>query len=46
MKFNCFSITIEKNGVCFRIYPQTLFAEKINENINSEMARQPLLVMK
>ena len=38
------STNIEEGGICYRLYPQTLFNEKINENINSEMARQPLLV--
>jgi hypothetical protein len=39
-----FSTNIEKDGICYRLYPHSLFDEKINENINSEMARQPLLV--
>jgi hypothetical protein len=37
------SVTVER-GVCYRLYPHSLFDEKINENIDSEMARQPLLV--
>lgn len=32
-----------KNGICYRVYPRDLFDEKINENIHSDMARQPLL---
>jgi len=34
-----------KTGICYRVYPRDLFGEKINENIHSEMARQPLLVI-
>ncbi|CAF0759451.1 unnamed protein product [Rotaria sordida] len=34
---------IEEGGICYRLYPHYLFNEKINENINAEMARQPLL---
>ena len=37
---------IEERGICYRLYPRSIFNEKINENINSEMARQPLLVRK
>jgi hypothetical protein len=39
-----FSTNIDKDGICYRLYPRSLFDEKINDNINSEMARQPLLV--
>jgi HrpA-like RNA helicase len=39
-----FSANIEDGGICYRMYPHSLFNEKINENVNSEMARQPLLV--
>ncbi|CAF0814360.1 unnamed protein product [Adineta ricciae] len=34
---------VGEGSVCYRLYPQSLFDEKINENINAEMARQPLL---
>ncbi|CAF3326176.1 unnamed protein product [Rotaria socialis] len=34
---------LEEGGICYRLFPHSLFDEKINENINSEMARQPLL---
>lgn len=37
-------MNLEEGGVCYRLYPHSLFDEKINENINAEMARQPLLV--
>jgi hypothetical protein len=39
-----YSVNVEEGGVCYRLYPHSLFDEKINENVNSEMARQPLLV--
>ena len=37
-------VNVGEHGVCYRLYPQSLFDEKINENVNAEMARQPLLV--
>jgi hypothetical protein len=39
-----YSANIEEGGICYRLYPHSLFDEKINDNVNSEMARQPLLV--
>lgn len=39
-----FSVDFDQQGICYRVYPQSLFDEKISENIHSEMARQPLLV--
>ncbi len=41
-KYRC--TNIEEGGICYRLYPHSLFNEKINENVNAEMARQPLLV--
>ncbi|CAF0945614.1 unnamed protein product [Adineta steineri] len=38
-----YRVNIEEGGICYRLYSHFLFDEKINDNINSEMARQPLL---
>jgi hypothetical protein len=38
------SSVMRTGGVCYRVYPCTLLNDKINDNVNAEMARQPLLV--